>query len=355
MVMLIIGLVCAMLAMMFAALYRAFQHVTAREMKRRARQGDEIAAILYRSVAYGLSAKLLLAGLALISLYGAVVLLDDALGVWLALPVLAVLALAGYIFVESRGGTRKFSVWLAIHASPVIAWVLDKLHPLSSLIERTWRRIVPVHVHSGLYEKSDIVELLDQQKTQVDNRIPEGEIDLVINALSFGDKRVADILVPKRAVKSVSIDDAIGPVLMGELHDSGHSRFPVYEKRKDNIVGILYLHDLLGKKQSGKAADIMRSKRTYVHENFSLYDTLQAFIKTKQHLFIVVNDFEEYVGIITIEDVLEQVIGKSIIDEFDQYDDVRAVATKAANKDHVQHVKQASEAEAISEPTEVVE
>ncbi|QQS69160.1 CBS domain-containing protein [Candidatus Saccharibacteria bacterium] len=78
----------------------------------------------------------------------------------------------------------------------------------------------------------------------------------------------------------------------------------------------------------------MRRKVTYVHEDFTLYQTLQAFIKTKQHLFIVVNSFEEYVGIITIEDVLERVIGKLIVDEFDRYDDLRAVAAAAAKKDH---------------------
>jgi magnesium and cobalt transporter len=121
---------------------------------------------------------------------------------------------------------------------------------------------------------------------------------------------------------------------MGELHASGHSRFPVYEVKKDNIVGVLYLHDLVATKRSGTVSNIMRRKVTYVHEDFTLYQTLQAFIKTKQHLFIVVNSFEEYVGIITIEDVLERVIGKLIVDEFDRYDDLRAVAAAAAHKDH---------------------
>ena len=129
-------------------------------------------------------------------------------------------------------------------------------------------------------------------------------------------------------------------MLMGELHTSGHSRFPVYEAKKDNIVGVLYLHDLVATKQSGVVRTVMRRKVTYVHEEFTLYQTLQAFIKTKQHLFVAVNSFEEYVGIITIEDVLERVIGKLIVDEFDTYDDLRAVAAAAARKDHAANVKQ---------------
>jgi len=124
---------------------------------------------------------------------------------------------------------------------------------------------------------------------------------------------------------------------MSDLHTSGLSRFPVYDGKKDNIVGILYLHDLVGTKRTGTVQGIMSTKLTYVHEDFSLYQTLQAFIKTKQHLFVVVNSFEEFVGIITIEDVLEQMIGKLIVDEFDKYDDLRSVAAAAAKKEHHEH------------------
>jgi CBS domain containing-hemolysin-like protein len=103
----------------------------------------------------------------------------------------------------------------------------------------------------------------------------------------------------------------------------------------------------------------MNARLTYVHEDFSLYQTLQAFLKTKQHLFLVVNSFEELVGIITIEDVLEQMIGRAIVDEFDRYDDMRAVAAAAAHKEHQEHDEPKPEheqttAEPTTEPPEVV-
>ncbi len=351
----IFGFLCAMLAIAFAALYRAFVHTSAKELKRRARQGDEIAILLYRSVSYGLSAKFILGGLGLLSLYGAFVLLVDALGAWLALPLLVVLGTIGALFIDSKGGTAKTATWLAVHISPVLAWVIERFHPVLDWLARAIRRLFPVHLHSGLYEKEDLVVLLEQQKRQPDNRIPHGEIDLLTHALRFGEQTVADTLVPKRVVKAVSVDEAIGPVLMDELHASGHSRFPVYETKKDNLVGVLYLHDLVSTKRTGTVHSVMRTKLTYVHEDFTLYQTLQAFIKTKQHLFIVVNSFEEYVGIITIEDVLERVIGELIVDEFDQYDDLRAVAEAAAKKEHEKTQKQhAPTEESTDDATEVV-
>jgi CBS domain containing-hemolysin-like protein len=336
----ILGLACALLAIVSASLYRAFSHVTQKELKRRARNGDEVAAILYRSASYGLSTKLVLGSLFALSTYGAFVFMVQALEAWLALPVLVIIAMLGLLFVESKGGANRVSLWLAQTISPVLSWVLERLHPLFSQITRAVRKLFPLRVHSGLYEKEDLVALLEAQKAQPDNRIAPGEIDMLSHALTFGDKTVADALVPKRVVKSVAVDEPVGPVLMGELHTSGHSRFPVYEAKKDNIVGVLYLHDLVATKQSGVVRTVMRRKVTYVHEEFTLYQTLQAFIKTKQHLFVAVNSFEEYVGIITIEDVLERVIGKLIVDEFDTYDDLRAVAAAAARKDHAANVKQ---------------
>jgi CBS domain containing-hemolysin-like protein len=148
---------------------------------------------------------------------------------------------------------------------------------------------------------------------------------------------------------------------MDELSKSGHSRFPVYDDKRDNIVGILYLHDLVGTKKTGRVDTLMSGRLTYVHEDFTLYQTLQAFLRTKQHLFLVVNSFEELVGIITIEDVIEQMIGRAIVDEFDQYDDMRAVAATAARKEHDGHAEPKPEpaerpdnAEATAEPPEVV-
>lgn len=330
----VLGIICGLVAVSLAVLYKTYAHIPAKELKRRARKGDELAALLYRPVAYGLSAQIILATLGLVSLYFALVLLTNAVSVWLAIPVIMILGVFGLFFVQSRGGAHPASLWLAGKVSPALAWLAERLHPLLNSISNALRHLLPIRVHSGLYEKADLAKLLEQQKTQPDNRIDPGEIDLLAHALSFGDKTVADALVPKRVVVDVKVADSVGPVLMGELHASGHSRFPVYEGQHDHIVGVLYLHDLVEIKHTGTVRDIMRSKVMYVHENFTLYQTLQAFVKTKQHLFVVVNEFEEYVGIITIEDVLERVIGKLIVDEFDKYDDLRAVAAAAARKEH---------------------
>jgi len=346
----LLGLLLAVVAVVFWTLLRTYQHVPARELKRRARKGDEVAALLYRAVAYGMGLRVLLGGAFL--LFGALSLaaFAGAMGLWPALVALGALLALGWIMLVPGDQVTGASLWLAKRAAPGIAWLLERLHAPLDVGVRFVRKFRHVHIHTGLYERSDLVELLERQKGQPDSRISRSEIELLEHAMTFGDKLVSDALVPQRVVKMVGAGESIGPVLMDELSKSGHSRFPVYEGKHSNVVGILYLHDLVGLKKSGSVADVMSRKLTYVHEDFTLYQALQAFLKTKRHLFLVVNSFEELVGIITIEDVLEQIIGQPIMDEFDKYDDMRAVAAATAQKDHEEHQKDRSEP--VVEPEE---
>lgn len=348
----IIGLILACVAVVFWTLERSYQKVPARELKRLARQGDEVAALLYRAVGYGLSLRVVLSlGVLLFSVLSLVVLLHSV-GVGLTIFLLLLIGLVGGFVLVPSGDLTRSSLWLAKRAAPGLGWTLERTQPLFGTTARFLRKYHPVSIHTGLYEKSDLVELLERQKHQPDSRIAPSEIGLLQHSLTFGDKLVSDALTPKRVVKMAAASDPIGPILMDELSKSGHSRFPVFDEKRDNIVGILYLHDLVGTKKTGRVDTIMSKKLTYVHEDFTLYQTLQAFLRTKQHLFLVVNSFEELVGIITIEDVLEQMIGRAIVDEFDRYDDLRAVAAIAARKDHHAHSEPAPEPAATPEATD---
>ncbi len=154
--------------------------------------------------------------------------------------------------------------------------------------------------------------------------------------MTFGDKLISDVYTPRRVVRAVRADETVGPVLLAELHDSGFSRFPVYEDDPNEIIGILHLRDLVRKNRSGKIRSYMKQDVCFVHEQQSLRRGLDAILKTHQQLFVVVNSFEEYIGVVSIEDILEQVIGEHIVDEFDAYDDMRAVAQSQAAEDRQQ-------------------
>lgn len=321
------------LTLLAISLQRTYGHVPERELKRRARSGDAFAKGLYRAAAYGTSLRALLWTLVIFFASGFFVYVGRNTVTWFSVMLSALLIWIGFLWLPAQEAT-KVSVWLATKLAPVFAWVLQWLHPVINMIVQFLRRFRKVHIHTGLYDKEDLLLLFERQEIQSDNRVDRAALEIARHALTFADKTVEDILTPRRVVTAVNAEDLVGPVLMTELHDSGFSRFPVYAGRPDNMVGVLYLRDLLNAKTGGAIKAVMQPKVCYVHEDQSLHEALQAILKTHQQLFVVVNSFEEYVGIVTMEDILEEIIGKQIVDEFDQYDDMRAVAHRHAKRDH---------------------
>lgn len=123
----------------------------------------------------------------------------------------------------------------------------------------------------------------------------------------------------------------LGPILIDELHKTGQNHVLIRETPKGPFVGSLdFKHlDLL---HTGLASDVMNPKIYYVHEHDPLSEALHAFFVTNHPLFVVVNSQEEYLGIITIETVLKQLLGHIPGDDFDQYADPSAVAARHTNK-----------------------
>lgn len=326
------------LTLIAISLLRTYSQVPAKELRRRSRQGDDMAAALYKAVVYGHSLRAILWVVIGLSAGGFFVYVSLTLPSWLALLLSGGLIWVGFVWL-SAGEATAIGRGVARRTAAPLARILVYAHTPIDWLYGTIRRFRHLQAHTRLYEKADILDLLDQQQMQTDNRIEQTELQIMRSTLVFGDKLIRDVMTPRRVVKMVSSEDDLGPIVMDELHASGHSRFPVYEGNEDNIVGTLFLRDLLKRRAGGKVKNVMKKQALFLHEEQSLHDALQAILKTHHHLFIVVNSFEEYVGIITIEDVLEQIVGKPIVDEFDQYEDMRAVAAVTARKEHDKHVE----------------
>jgi CBS domain containing-hemolysin-like protein len=265
-----------------------------------------------------------------ICIAGSLVLLSSSLKSW---QFFLLVLLAAYLFSFWKKIPRlKIEIYLAACLAPLLAKLLD---PLSALLNPLVTKLKKQNtLPNKIYQLEDLVELIELQSKQNENRVPKDQLKMAIGALTFGSKTVQSIMIPKRLVISAKQTDNVGPILMEELYESGHSRFPVIDKKPERVVGILFLHDIIDLKHSGKVSDVMKKEVFYAHEEHTLDKVFQAFLKTKHHMFIVVNRFEEIVGLITIEDVLEQIIGKEIFDEFDKYEDLKEVANNLAKHDH---------------------
>lgn len=182
---------------------------------------------------------------------------------------------------------------------------------------------------AAFYSKQELLSQIERDHEVLD----KDEKLLIRQALQYQERTVKAIMTPRSVVITVAADDTVGPVFLDRLHKSGHSRFPVVDGDIDHTVGVLYLHSLVPlDPRIKKVSDIMSERVRYVHQDKPLDHILEAFLRTKCHLYMVVNEFEEVTGVVSIEDVLEALIGRKIVDEFDQYEDLRAVAKLVATE-----------------------
>jgi CBS domain containing-hemolysin-like protein len=127
-----------------------------------------------------------------------------------------------------------------------------------------------------------------------------------------------------------------------EICESGRSRIPVYKETDDmgeEIVAVLYMKDLIGIELKGKkVGDLARKDVIFVDSDKPLDDLLDAFKKTRHHLFIVLNEYGDMSGIVTIEDVLEEIIGEEIVDEFDKYENPQEEAKKKMKRKKLKRI-----------------
>ena len=190
------------------------------------------------------------------------------------------------------------------------------------------RTVSPPLEDASIDSKEELRHLVSESGTLLNDE----ERAMILASLTFNNHSIKDIMTPRGVIDTISKNEVLGPMVLDDLHQTGHSRIPVIDKDIDHVVGLLYLYDLLvingGKKYAKTVKKAMYPKVYYIKENQSISQALSAFLTTHHHLFIVVNEFRETVGLLTLEDVLETLLGQKIIDEFDAHDSLREVAAR---------------------------
>jgi CBS domain containing-hemolysin-like protein len=323
---LISAIVLLLLALAGIAVRKTYYYLPSRELKRQAAQHDKLAMQLYRAVAYGNSLRSLLWLYIGLATAASLVFLARQLPVWVSLLVVGPLLWVAFSLIPATR-TTKLGIRLTMFVTPPIVWLLNYLHPLLSRGADVVEKRYTAPAHTGIFERDDLLELVRQQQHQPDNRLSDEELEIIKRALSFGDHKVGDLMTGRKRIKTILVDDTVGPILIDEIHKSGQGQALVRESRKGDFVGTLSFQQL-DLQSTGKVRDIMKSTVYYLHENDSLSQALHAFFVTNCPLFVVVNSFEEYVGILTIENVLRQLLGHVPGDDFDQYADPQLVAAR---------------------------
>lgn len=203
-----------------------------------------------------------------------------------------------------------------IKSSIVIIYIIDFiLYPISYPLQKTSYFIANKFSKS---EDSFTVEQLSQALEMTDySETTEDEQKILEGIASFGLTEVSQVMTPRIDIFAISVNESLNEILP-KIIENGYSRIPVYNENIDEIEGLLFIKDLLPylNKNFFNWKTLVR-EAYFIPENKKLDDLLKDFQTKKKHLAIVVDEFGETSGIISLEDILEEIIGE-ITDEFDE-------------------------------------
>lgn len=163
--------------------------------------------------------------------------------------------------------------------------------------------------------EEDIVLMLDAGADE--GSLDQNDIEYIKNVFKLDGKTAEDVMTPRRSIVFLS-KDATEEEILHTIEQDGFSRIPVYEETTDNVVGILYARDyLLRHTRPGFTLDDALFQPTFVPENAHLDTVFKDMQKTRNHIVVVVNEYGGTSGIVTMEDILEEIVGE-IWDERDE-------------------------------------
>ena len=296
------------------------------ELDRKRSLGDADAAIVYPIRRKG--------NQLLVSLVFATTVINAALTVYLnsitsglAAVIIATLLIMVFGTLLPEALFSRIALWIGARSAPFIRLILlvswPVCVPIAKVLDAWLGKELPT-----VYSKEELIKILEEHKRSPDSAVEADEERIARGALSFGDRTVSEVMVPRSMMTAVEKNTLLTPKEIAKLKASAYSRFPVYDGSIDTVVGTLYAHELVGAAHGKKAGEVADPTVKYVRETDLLDRLLNGFLKTRHHLFIVTNNFSETVGVVALEDVLEAILGKKIVDEFDVYDDARAVALR---------------------------
>ena len=231
----------------------------------------------------------------------------------------AVMTVAVLIFgeVTPKSLAKEAPETFAMRVAPVVKLLTMVLRPVNWLFAQ-WKKLL-----SKLFKVKDDRRLTQDElitlveEVEHDGGMNAEESELLRSAIEFHDLDVADILTPRVRVEGVAAD-ATAQEVAEEFDKSGYSRLPVYEETLDKIVGVIHQKDFYRKlrEDKGNWQEIIKAA-VYVPETVKISDLMRLLQKTKSQMAIVADEYGGTVGIVTMEDILEELVGE-IWDEHDE-------------------------------------
>lgn len=306
------------------------------ELTGRGRRGRSAGAMAERSVSYLAAIQVMeffvifaFAGLAAAGLaprlseylaaFGIDARLGDVSAAVVTVSVLSLIAVLFGIFVPRALGARYAQPMLLVLVWPIqlVTWLTSPLVAVLFFLTRAITRPFGASPEAGtLVSEEEIKALVETGEEQ--GVLEETERDMIRSIFDLGDKRVHEVMVPRTDIIGLDCDTPPGE-LLEQVVAAGHSRIPVYEGSADQIIGVLYVKDVFRRIARGEQPAALREHlrpALFVPETKKVDELLREMQTEKTHMAIVVDEYGGTAGLVTIEDLVEEIVGE-IRDEYD--------------------------------------
>lgn len=318
-------LACVIGSAYFSATETAFSSLNKTRIKTLAEDGHKRAKLVLKlSNDYDRLISTILIGNNIVNILAAslgtlmfVKLLGEDIGATVSTVVVTVVVL---IFgeISPKSIAKDFPEKFAMFSAPIIQFLIWILTPLNFLFW-LWKKFLSLFLKKKDDEKLSQAELLMfVEEVQEGGSIDTNEGHLLRNAIEFGDLKAEDILTHRVDLEALPVD-ATPEEVAEQFENSKFSRLPVYKEDIDHIVGILHLKDFYGINgiTTQPISEIM-TPPLFIHRTEKISDLLKQLQATKSHMAVLVDEYGGTLGIVTMEDILEELVG----DIWDEHDDV---------------------------------
>ena len=314
---------------LFSGMNLGFFSLTVHDLERKARLGDlgaERVLAVRRNGNFLLTTLLL--GNVVVNTILSVFLGSVTTGILAVVIATSLIVIFGEIIPQAA--FARYAIHITPYFVPLVRICMLLLSPIAWPIAKILDLILGKELTTSWskYEIADLVE--NQEESERDEEgLDRDERRLVLGALTYSDKMVSEVMTPVSVAYTLDESRIFDDELYTELHQRGFTRIPVYRRRPDNIIGVLNVKDTLIHDAGITVGQLTKTnKYLTVEAHTKLGDLLNRFAKRKIHLGCIFDQEERLVGLITLEDVIEEILDMDIVDEQDQYVDMRKQAEK---------------------------
>ena len=315
----LISFILILLSALFSGLTLGLLSLDAHALQRRAKHGDVDAAIIYPVRKNGnLLLTTLLLGNVAVNTTLSIFLGSIASGIVAGIIATGLIVIFGEIIpqaVISRNalffGAR--TIWftkLVLLIFYPIAW------PIAKMLDHFLGDEIPT-----VYSKSELMDIISEHEDSEHSDVDADEERILHGALQFSHTRVREVMTPAEQVVSFDENTRLNDEFFTEVQEQGFSRLPIYSGEKSNVIGILYVKDLITEDEDisiTQTEEAFEKEFLSVDQNEMLDKVLTKMLKQRRHLAIVQAKSGRFLGVISLEDIIEEIIQVEIEDEDDE-------------------------------------